>query len=140
MQVFLNTDGGARGNPGHGAAGIVIFENDAVKHTRKKYLGICTNNEAEYLALILGLEEAIKHGYKNIVCRLDSELVVKQLTGVYKVKTPHIKILHDKAATLVKKFSTVIFTHVPRSQNSGADSLVNEAIDEYLSSEVRKSY
>ena len=96
MNLF--TDGGARGNPGPGAIGVV-FKDDGGKIVFElgKYLGKCTNNEAEYEALITGLETAIEKKYSELTCHLDSELVVKQLNGLYKVKNERLKVLFNKA-------------------------------------------
>jgi ribonuclease HI len=129
--IFLNTDGGARGNPGPSAIGFVIKdEKGAVLNSGGEYLGEATNNYAEYKALILGLTEALKSGYKTLTCRLDSELVVKQLNGEYSVKDMHLKDLYNHIQLVVKDFDYVSFHHVPRKENSEADKIVNKVLDE----------
>jgi len=126
----LFTDGGARGNPGPGAAGVIL-ENTSGKIVReaRKYLGECTNNEAEYSALIIGLKIANEASAKDIVCCLDSELLVRQLNGIYKVKSLNLKPFYEKVKTLEKSFDKVVYSHIARSRNSRADKLVNEVLD-----------
>lgn len=126
----LHTDGGARGNPGPAAAGIVLETADgsAVKRFGQ-FLGHATNNEAEYQALILGLETAALENAGELECFLDSLLVVSQLKGAYKVKDARMKIFWTKAKELEKNFTRVSYTHVPRDKNSHADELVNEVLD-----------
>jgi ribonuclease HI len=131
-KVIVNTDGGARNNPGPAGIGVVISdENEKVIETFKEYIGEATNNVAEYRALILGLEKAKRHNPQEIECRLDSELVVKQMTGVYKIKDAGMRELAAKAKELTM-FKTVAFVHVRREYNKLADKLVNEAVDEAL--------
>ncbi len=126
----LFTDGGARGNPGPAATGVFIFdEKDALITFEGEYLGKATNNEAEYKALILGLENANKFGIKEIDCYLDSELVVKQLNGEYKVKQEHLKILKEQVQDLVFLFEKIAIHHVPREENKHADKMVNIILD-----------
>jgi ribonuclease HI len=128
--VYLNTDGGSRGNPGPGAIGAVIFdESEKIVFQIGTFLGTCTNNEAEYQALLTGLEAALKNNFLEITCRLDSELVVKQLRGEYKVKNDRLAIFHKKVKGLEKKFKSVSYKHIPRSQNKEADALVNQVLD-----------
>jgi len=128
--MILNTDGGARGNPGAAAAGIVLKNDlgEVVKQTGT-FLGRCTNNEAEYKALILGLKEALNAQTKNLVCFLDSEFVVNQLKGTYRVKNERMAILHTQALQLSKLFEKIEFKYVPRAQNKLADKIVNEVLD-----------
>lgn len=130
--MILHTDGGARGNPGHAAIGVVFFDKKDGTEVFKlgKYIGRTTNNDAEYQALILGLETALTNSFTNLTCKLDSELVVKQMQGLYKVKEPRLQELHKKAKALVKKFAHIEFVHIPRSQNKEADLLVNQKLDE----------
>jgi ribonuclease HI len=127
----LYTDGGARGNPGPAAVGVVL-KNSVGKIVREvgSYLGETTNNQAEYKALILGLRTAIEQGVTNLVCYLDSELVVKQLTGEYKVKNIGLKPLTTEVAALEKSFEDVSYIHVTRDKNKKADQLVNQVLDE----------
>lgn len=134
-KVILQTDGGARGNPGPAGAGVVISsETGEILKTAKKFLGEkLTNNEAEYLALLLGLEnlQSLTDGGEEteVSVRLDSELVVKQLNGEYKVKEPRLKELVQKVKNLSNFFPTITFTHIPREENKLADKLANEAMD-----------
>jgi ribonuclease HI len=132
--VVMYTDGGARGNPGKAAAGVVIVENGRTVAAFGKYLGdALTNNWAEYEALILAIEDALRLGLndRNIEIRMDSELIVKQMTGEYKVKDAKMKIMHAKVRELLLVFQHVHFQHIPREENSEADRLVNEAIDSH---------
>jgi ribonuclease HI len=128
--MYLNTDGGARGNPGPAALGVVISNHSGTSvFELGKNLGKCTNNEAEYQALITGLELALEKGYLELVCRLDSELVVRQLKGEYKVKHARLSIYYKKVKGLEKKFKSISYKHIPRTQNMEADALVNQVLD-----------
>lgn len=132
----LFTDGGARGNPGPSGAGALLYE--VVSNTETlvaktyKYLGKGTNNDAEYKALLLGLDLAVTNSAKVLTCYLDSELVVKQLKGEYKVKNARLKQLFDDVVSKKATFDSIFFVHVKRDKNSDADALVNLAIDEAL--------
>ena len=129
-QAFLNTDGASRGNPGPAGAGAVLMDAEEKPIAKlRRYLGHTTNNQAEYQALLLGLEEALAMGIKNLTVRLDSELIVKQINGAYKVKHPDLKPLYQKAKSLLKQFDHAQVSHVRRHLNSLADQLANEAID-----------
>ena len=131
--LSLFTDGACRGNPGNGGAGAVLVgERGEVVATAKKFLGHCTNNIAEYQALILGLEEALGCGSTAISICLDSELLVRQVQGVYRVKNPTLKPLMEEIRALLDRFDDWKIAHVPRSDNAIADKLANEAIDEAL--------
>jgi ribonuclease HI len=132
--LFLFTDGACRGNPGQGGAGAVLVgRNGAVIGTAKKFLGHCTNNIAEYRALILGLETALERGAPEISIYLDSELLVRQIQGIYRVKNPDLKPLMLEIRDLLDRFAAWKIEHVPRRDNAFADRLANEAIDETLS-------
>ena len=140
-KIIINTDGGARGNPGPAGIGVVIAdESGSIIGEHKKYIGEATNNVAEYKALILALEKAqeisnLKLQISNdtaLEIRMDSELIVRQMQGRYKIKEPTLKLLAGEVLALIKNFKTVSFTHVRREQNKLADKLVNEAIDEAL--------
>ncbi len=129
-KFVLFTDGGARGNPGPAAAGAFLCTPE--KDYRKElgvYLGEATNNEAEYRALVIGMEAALKAGAKKLVCYLDSELIVKQLKGLYKVKNERMKSYYDEVKELEKELDKISYKHVPREKNKKADSLVNEVLD-----------
>jgi ribonuclease HI/probable phosphoglycerate mutase len=132
-RLSLFTDGACRGNPGNGGAGAVLVgENGEVVSTAKRFLGHCTNNIAEYQALILGLEEALRRGSTAISIYLDSELIVRQIQGIYRVKNPTLKPLMADVRALLDRFDTWQVAHVPRSENAVADKLANEAIDNAL--------
>lgn len=127
LQIF--TDGGARGNPGPAGIGVVIWSGNELVGRHKKYIGEATNNQAEYRAVILALEEAGKLGAAELEFFLDSELVVKQINREYKVKDKDLASLFVQVWNLSLGFKKVIFKHVPREKNKEADKLVNEAID-----------
>ena len=132
MGVVIYTDGGARGNPGPAAAGVVIL-NGAEKTEVMQYLGDRqTNNWAEYEAVIIALGKLLEMGLRDtdLEFRLDSLLVVEQLKGNWKIKEPELKKQVAKVKSLLKDFGTVSFTHIPREENAEADRLVNEALDE----------
>ena len=128
-KITIYTDGGARGNPGPAGIGVVL-ESDGQKHLFKKYIGETTNNQAEYQAVILGLEKAKEIGAEEIDVFLDSELVQQQLTGQYKVKNKELAPLFVKVWNLSQSFKKVKYIHIYRNDNKLADKLVNEAIDE----------
>jgi ribonuclease HI/probable phosphoglycerate mutase len=133
-RLSLFTDGACRGNPGNGGAGAVLVgEKGEVVSTAKRFLGHCTHNIAEYQALILGLGESLGRGATAISIYLDSELIVRQIQGVYRVKNPTLKPLMADVRALLDRFDTWQVAHVPRSENAVADKLANEAIDEALS-------
>lgn len=130
--LHLFTDGGSRGNPGQSAIACIL-EDPARGVTIKEYkerIGIETNNVAEYRALIKGLELAIPHHPNRLVCHMDSELIVKQLSGEYRVKMPTLQPLFDEIQKLSAELPDVVFKHIPRSDNYRADALVNQALDE----------
>jgi len=127
----LFSDGACRGNPGVGGAGAVITDvRENVIWEGKEYLGHCTNNIAEYRALILGLKGALAQGYKSLVVYMDSELLAKQIDGSYRVKNENLQILMKDVRNLLASFNSVVVKHVPRLHNSHADKLANLAIDE----------
>jgi ribonuclease HI len=131
----LYSDGASRGNPGNGGGGAVLYDGSgAVIASVKRYLGVCTNNEAEYRALMLGLEEALKRGIKNLKIFLDSELLVRQIEGIYRVKNRNLQGLMHEVRKLLSLLDTYKVEHVAREKNTMADSLANEAIDEALRS------
>lgn len=127
---IVNTDGGARGNPGPGGAGMILRSPDGeVAASGGAYLGTVTNNIAEYEALLWGMRAALALGAKRLEVRADSELVVKQLRGEYRVKNEGLKPLFCQAQGLRRAFENVEFVHVRREQNAEADALANEAMD-----------
>lgn len=132
-QLITYTDGGARGNPGPAGIGGVVYTQSLEELQRiSEYIGETTNNQAEYKALIKALEIASEIGSKKLICHLDSELVVRQLQGKYKVREAGLKPLVMQALKLVKNFESVEFVHVRREKNKLADELVNKALDEHL--------
>ncbi len=129
----LFTDGGARGNPGPAGIGGVLYNSkDEVVADFSVYLGETTNNQAEYKALLKGLELALENKVEDLECFLDSELVVKQLNREYKVKNKDLALLFVKAWNLSLSFRKITFQHVYREQNKAADALANEAMDRAL--------
>ena len=130
MKARLSTDGGARGNPGPAAYGYVLeAEDGTVLDARGEKIGVATNNVAEYRALIAGLEAALAHGVKELEVVSDSELLVKQMHGEYRVKNAALKTLSTQAAALGRGLDSVSYTAVRREHNELADRLVNEALD-----------
>lgn len=130
MLLIINIDGGSRGNPGIGASGVII-KNGQGKTLLKQglFFAKCTNNQAEYNALKLALTSAAKIGGSVLKITSDSELLVKQFNGVYKIKNPDLKILMEEIKTLVKKFKTVTLGHTLREGNSEADEICNLTMD-----------
>jgi ribonuclease HI/quercetin dioxygenase-like cupin family protein len=131
--LVLHTDGGSRGNPGPAAIGVVIEverggRTEVIREIAET-IGVATNNVAEYRAVIRGLEEAKQLGADRVSCWLDSQLVVEQLNGRYRVKHADMVPLHQRVTALRAQFASVSFKHVPREQNRGADALVNAALD-----------
>lgn len=132
-EYFVNTDGGARGNPGPAAIGVVVSLGDEVVLERKRAIGHATNNQAEYRALLWAatLVGALATLGDSVVFRLDSELVVKQMKGEYKIKDADLKIYKEQIeAALAQADFTFSYMHVPRAENKAADKLVNAALDE----------
>ena len=130
-EAIMQADGGSRGNPGPSAAGFVVLTtgDERVIKSWNKYLGITTNNQAEYHAAIAGMEWCLRHNITSLHVRLDSLLVVNQLKGIFKVKNRDLWTLYEKACLLQKSFNTFSVTHVPREMNKLADSEVNKALD-----------
>lgn len=131
MEAMLFADGGSRGNPGPAASAAVLLDpgGELIEEVGA-YLGIATNNVAEWTALVLGLEAAAKRGIRRLGVRLDSELVVKQLGGEYRVKHAGLQPLYARARRLLRDFAEVEIRHVPRKQNALADALVNRVLDQ----------
>ena len=128
--IVLYTDGGSRGNPGPAAYGVRVETADGVLVTEfGEAIAPTTNNVAEYRGLIAGLEWALAQGHANVRVRSDSELLVKQMRGEYRVKHPGLQPLHVEARRLAAKIGTVVFEHVRREKNTHADRLANEAMD-----------
>jgi len=130
MKLIIYTDGGARGNPGPAGIGAVIYnEKQSIIAEISQYLGVATNNQAEYRALIAAFEKAKELGATQLDCYLDSELVVKQLRHEYKVKNKDLAPLFLTVYNLALNFQTITYTHIPREKNQAADKLANEAMD-----------
>lgn len=130
MKLVVHVDGGARGNPGPAAAGVVVSTpGGEVLDETAELLGVATNNVAEYRGLLLGLRRARELGATEVEVVGDSELVAKQVNGVYKVKHPDMKPLHAEARAALGAFERWTVRTVPRAQNAGADALVNAALD-----------
>jgi ribonuclease HI len=130
VKAKLFTDGGARGNPGPAAFGYVLeAEDGTMLDARGEKIGVATNNVAEYSALIAGLEAALERGVTDLEVVSDSELVVKQMRGEYKVKNEALRGLSQEAARLARQLGKVAYTAVRREHNELADRLVNEALD-----------
>ncbi len=133
--AILFSDGASRGNPGEGGAGVVIYDGENNKICEGvKYLGTVTNNQAEYQALVFGLQKAKKLSVQNLTIRSDSELLVRQLGGIYRVKNEGLQSLYLKVRKLLSGFRSLKIEHVVREQNKEADRLANRAVDE------KKSY
>ena len=130
MKARLSTDGGARGNPGPAAFGYVLETDDGtVLDARGERIGVATNNVAEYRALVAGLEKALELGLDEVEVVSDSELLVKQMRGEYKIKNEALQDLAAEAEALARRIGVVRYTAVRREQNELADRLVNEALD-----------
>ena len=131
VDVTVRVDGASRGNPGPSGAGAVVeFGDGRVPTELCSYLGETTNNVAEYSALLLALEEVARHAVSSLTVHSDSELLVRQLKGEYRVKAEHLRPLHAEACRRLRVFPMVRILHVPREENRRADSLANLAIDQ----------
>lgn len=133
MRGTLHSDGGSRGNPGPSGIGYVLVIEGREPIAHAEYIGASTNNQAEYAALLTGLERAFSEGVQELTCYLDSELLVRQLSGSYRVKDAKLKPLFVRVQELRKQFASIEFQHVGREKNKEADELVNKAIDEHES-------
>ncbi len=131
LEFFIHADGASRGNPGEAGIGAVIADPQGrtVKEL-KRYLGMATNNVAEYQAVICALDTAWQLGAAKVRVHLDSELVVRQLRGEYRVRETHLQSLHEQALENLRRFAEYSIHHIPREQNRRADQLANEAIDQ----------
>lgn len=131
--VILYTDGASRGNPGPAGAGALIVAEDGETLVETYvYIGEATNNQAEYQALLIGLQEAVKLAPSRLTVRMDSELIVKQLNGQYRVRNRDLLPLYSRARELLQRFADFRLVHVPREENFRADQLANQAIDSAL--------
>jgi ribonuclease HI len=135
--IIVKSDGAARGNPGPAGLGAVVCDaSGQVLAEAAEYIGEATNNVAEYSALILGLKVASRFPAAALKVYLDSELLVNQLNGVYKVKNATLRELYVQAQSLIGQYKQAYVGHVPRAKNSEADRLANEAIDNYMAGEI----
>jgi len=129
-KVVINTDGAARGNPGPAAIGATIKNETGNLIARiSRRIGVTTNNQAEYRAIITALEKAVNLGAKHVTVQSDSELVVQQINGRYKIKNTALRPLYQKVVQLAGSLESVKVSHVPRAQNAEADALANKALD-----------
>jgi ribonuclease HI len=129
-EVVAYVDGGSRGNPGPAAYGVAIKTPEGQPVTTfAKYLGETTNNFAEYQGLLAVLEYALSHGHARLRVLTDSELMARQISGQYKVRSPDLKILHDRAQAMISRLESFSIRHVYREQNREADRLANKAMD-----------
>ncbi|HEX7247639.1 MAG TPA: ribonuclease HI family protein [Actinomycetota bacterium] len=131
--MIVACDGASRGNPGPAGAGAQLVAADGtVLSEVAEGLGETTNNVAEYTAVIRGLERAHELGVRAVLLRSDSQLLINQLTGVYRVKTPHLQPLHRRVREIASRFDSIEYEHVRRERNTEADRLANEAVDAWL--------
>lgn len=131
FQVVAHIDGASRGNPGPAAYGVVLESEDgAPLATLSKTLGHTTNNVAEYHALLATLDYAVEHQVRRLKVHTDSELLARQIQGVYKVRSPDLKPLHERARIAITRLESFSIQHVRREQNSEADRLANLALDD----------
>ncbi|MDP9273028.1 MAG: ribonuclease HI family protein [Chloroflexota bacterium] len=132
MRLLIHTDGAARGNPGPAGAGAVLRDaaDGSLVAEIATFLGVRTNNYAEWTAVALALEEALLQGATHVDLRMDSQLVARQITGHYRVKHPDLKPIHAQVMSLLSRFAGYTVGHVPRELNKEADRLSNVAIDQ----------
>ena len=128
--IVVNVDGASKGNPGESGIGVAIFDKDLnLINEACDYLGVATNNVAEYKALILGIKLSTKYNAKRVLFKADSELMVKQIKGEYRVKNAQLKLLFTEAQSLLKKLPNWKIMHVPREENKEADLLANKGVE-----------
>ncbi len=132
MELTIYTDGASRNNPGEAGAGVVVKKTGEQIEGIARYLGTTTNNIAEYSAAIIGLEYAVGTGASSVKLFADSELLVKQINGQYRVKNEGLKPLHAKVKELIARIGRVEVQYIPRERNKEADALANKAIDEKI--------
>ncbi|OGO44838.1 MAG: hypothetical protein A2137_05010 [Chloroflexi bacterium RBG_16_58_8] len=129
-KLIINTDGAARGNPGPAAIGVTLKDDAGNTVSRiSRAIGVTTNNQAEYQAVIAGLARAVTLGARNVILRSDSELVVQQITGRYKVKNTVLRGLYVKVFKIASSLDSFSISYVPREHNYEADYLANQALD-----------
>lgn len=127
---IVYADGASRGNPGPSAIGVVIYDGSGrVVYETSRAIGWATNNQAEYQAAVAGLEAALALNAPNVELRMDSQLVVRQLQGHYRINNPVLRRSRDRILALSHHFKSLTFRHVPRAENARADALANQALD-----------
>ena len=126
-------DGASKGNPGSSSIGVLLTDSNGIAHKIKRYIGILTNNQAEYYALIIALKAAKKLKESHLTIYTDSQLLANQINNIWRVRNPQIKILHGEAMELISTFKHIEIKHIPRSLNQEADKLANEALVNYHS-------
>lgn len=131
MITEIYVDGGSRGNPGKAGGGFAIYENGRLVSKGSEYFGERTNNQAEYLALRLALRETYARmgATVDVECYMDSQLVVEQMNGNYKVKSENVRPLHEEVRRIADQFKSFRISHIPREKNGVADAMANEAMD-----------
>ena len=131
--MIVSCDGASRGNPGPAGIGVQLTDGDgAVLAEIARGLGVATNNQAEYTAVLEGLRRALELGASDVLVRSDSRLLVEQLSGRFRVKNPTLQRLHKEVRDVARSFSKVRYEHVPRERNTEADRLANEGVDAWL--------
>ena len=136
LELLIFIDGASRGNPGRAGAGVYITDREGKRIAEKgRFLGHKTNNEAEYGALLLGMQEAKRLGGESIRIYTDSELIERQVKGVYRVKEPHLRVLHGRVMEHIKGFDSFEIESIPREENREADLLANLAIEKRIARE-----
>ncbi|MFC1528773.1 ribonuclease HI family protein [Candidatus Latescibacterota bacterium] len=133
MKLSAHADGASRGNPGPAAIGYTVEKDEVILEENYKYIGEATNNVAEYKAFLASLKRMRELGATEVTVYLDSELVVRQINGIYKVKNPGLKQLYTEAKKILVEFDFYKIIHVPRENNSRADKLTNKALKEHKS-------
>jgi len=134
-RLAIYVDGASRGNPGPSGVGIVIEDGDGVTKVKiSSYIGRATNNQAEYRALIVGLREAVRLEAEHVEIKSDSELLVKQVCGRYKIRNAMLRALFEEVKQLLASFRSSAISYIPRHQNRAADALANQALDRQLHS------
>jgi ribonuclease HI len=129
-KVIINADGAARGNPGPAAIGVTIKDDKGkLVDSISRHIGKATNNQAEYRAIIAGLEKAVKMGAREVEALTDSELVVKQINGKYRVKNTSLRLLYEEVVKLIGTLEKFSIRHIPRIRSTEVDSLANKALD-----------
>jgi ribonuclease HI len=137
LEIYI--DGASKGNPGHSGVGVVIYQNGRQIKNISNYIGMATNNVAEYTALIFALEEALLLKAKSLKINTDSQLLARQLNKVYKVRHPVIINLYNRAVHLLTGFEQVVVKHIPREENCLADKLATDAVKSSQGRAVKKS-